>query len=463
MKTTLKLTAIASVAILLTACGGGGGGGGGSVADTPAPATPSTPAPATPSTPAPATPSTPAPATPSTPAPATPSTPAPATPSTPAPATPSTPAPVISQDQYGNQLGIAAPYVMNNSTFVKEKVNLTLTSAGTPTTYDSGWSNTAYTERTLQESWINGDVQAAWAAGWTGKGQKIGIIDDFTANDSTEVYSGTVDGVTVSIPFTHGQLVSAIAGGKLSSINFSGTAGSQTFTGTYSFDKPIYGVAKDANVYRNDFLTHQGTGLFDTMKGWSDNNHALWKSLTVVNLSLGANISSGQTYNALYNANISTANATVNVPDAVFVKAAGNEGGYASADFTNSVLVNSTAYGNKTLIVGALDQTGALASYSNRAGSVASIQNRFLVADGSGLADTALAQGTSFAAPRVAGYAAIVRHKFAALDAPTTATHLLNTAKWNSAWGTKNATTQAIYGQGEASLSQALAPTSRLR
>ena len=416
MNTTFKLTTIAAVAMVLTACGGGGGGGG-SIASTP---TTPTPAP--------------------------------------------TPAPVISQDQYGNRLGEAAPYVMNNSTFIKEKVNLTLTSGGTQTTYDSGWSNTAYTERTLQESWINGDVQAAWAAGWTGKGQKIGIIDDFTANDSTEVYSGTVNGVTVSIPFTHGQLVSAIAGGKLSSINFSGTAGSQTFTGTYSFDKPIYGVAKDANVYRNDFLTHQGTGLFDTMKGWSDNNHALWKSLTVVNLSLGTGPAASQTaFNNAYVPQLATANSTTNIPDAVFVKAAGNDNTYAGNDVSNAVLVNSTSYGNKTLIVGALDQTGNLASYSNRAGSVASIQNRFLVADGSGLADTSLAQGTSFAAPRVAGYAAIVRHKFAALDAPTTATHLLNTAKWNSAWGTKNATTQAIYGQGEASLSQALAPTSRLR
>lgn len=36
MKTTLKLTAVAAVAMALTACGGGGGGGGSSIANTPA-------------------------------------------------------------------------------------------------------------------------------------------------------------------------------------------------------------------------------------------------------------------------------------------------------------------------------------------------------------------------------------------------------------------------------------------
>ena len=415
MKTLFKLTAIASVAIVLTACGGGGGGGG-SV---------------------------------------------------------SAPAPEA-HDKYGNRLGIAAPYVMERLEFVKERTIRTSPSGAL--NYDSGFNNTEYTERTLQEGWINGDVQAAWASGWTGKGQKIAILDDFTANDKSELSTTTVNGVTTSVPFTHGDLVSLIAGGSRSSFNFSGNAGGEDFTGTYFLDKPIYGVAKDAEIYRNDYLTHQGNGLFATMQSWSANvgaGGALWRSMTVVNLSLGNRNSASLTqaqWSTNYSAQLAIANATTNVPDAVFVKAAGNEGlSYAAWDIGNSVLATSSAYKDKTIIVGALDREGGnIASYSNRPGigstqPTISVRDRFLVADGTGLVGSNFEQGTSFAAPRVAGYAAIVRHKFSALDAPTTASHLLNTTKWNAAWGAKDATTQAIYGQGEASLSQALAPSRRLR
>src|ERR1035437_10840577 len=38
----------------------------------------------------------------------------------------------------------------------------------------------------LQGVWITPDVKAAWAQGWTGAGVKIGVLDDFTANDVSE-------------------------------------------------------------------------------------------------------------------------------------------------------------------------------------------------------------------------------------------------------------------------------------
>jgi subtilisin family serine protease len=65
--------------------------------------------------------------------------------------------------------------------------------------------------------------------------------------------------------------------------------------------------------------------------------------------------------------------------------------------------------------------------------------------------------GTSFAAPRVAGYVAILRQKYPNLSAADAASIILSTAKWNTAWGPKNAANQAIYGQGEADLGHALA------
>lgn len=113
--------------------------------------------------------------------------------------------------------------------------------------------------------------------------------------------------------------------------------------------------------------------------------------------------------------------------------------------------------------MGALDSpAGRLADYSNKAGSYA---DRFVVADGRGIHNTegGYVDGTSFAAPRVAGYAAIIRHKYPNLSAANTARVILDSAVWNPAWGDKTPATQALYGQGEASLSRALVHAGTLR
>lgn len=76
--------------------------------------------------------------------------------------------------------------------------------------------------------------------------------------------------------------------------------------------------------------------------------------------------------------------------------------------------------------------------------------------------------GTSYAARRVAGYAAIVRQKFSNLAAANTAEIILMTARYDtlSCYGTGSGATggydKAIHGQGEASHSLALAPVGYL-
>ena len=106
--------------------------------------------------------------------------------------------------------------------------------------------------------------------------------------------------------------------------------------------------------------------------------------------------------------------------------------------------------------------SAGLAAYSNRAGSHA---ERFIVADGRSFqgADGSFVEGASFAVPRVSDYAVFLRQKFPNLNAPPTASIILDTAQWQSAWGEKNGANQAVYGQGEASLAHALAPVGALR
>ena len=69
---------------------------------------------------------------------------------------------------------------------------------------------------------------------------------------------------------------------------------------------------------------------------------------------------------------------------------------------------------------------------------------------------------SSYAAPRVAGYVAIIEQKFPNLTPVSTASILLQTARYDTLTCYPNCD-PAIYGAGEASLSRALAPVGRLR
>jgi hypothetical protein len=348
----------------------------------------------------------------------------------------------------------------------------------------------------LQEAWITPEVRNAWAQGWTGKGVRIGVIDDFTPDEFTDFLEVPIDptcetepGVTFCLTrssalfrMTHGDQVSAIAGGSITSLqgawvaagNFSTPFDFGLFAGvgdvSITLSAPVHGVAKDAQIHRSDFLTYQRAtnGLFSEFKRWGDATDAagqLYRQLKVINLSLGGTSRNPKQNVAAYQNQLAYANAS-NVPDAVYVKAAGNSACTASStdcDPLNAVLFNAANFKNKTLLVGALTQpNGRMASYSNRAGNYA---ERFVVADGRGIqgTDGSFVEGTSFAAPRVSGYAAILRQKFPNLNAAQTASIILDTAQWQGAWGEKNAANQAVYGQGEASLGRALAPVGALR
>jgi subtilisin family serine protease len=132
---------------------------------------------------------------------------------------------------------------------------------------------------------------------------------------------------------------------------------------------------------------------------------------------------------------------------------------------------------------GFVSSLATIESYSNIAGSDSSVSSRFLVASGTtpfsngymarngvaiegttfGPDGSALsATGTSYAAPRVAGYVAILRSKFPNLDAVKSSSIILDTARYDTLTCHPNCD-PTIYGKGEASLSRALAPVGRLR
>jgi subtilisin family serine protease len=168
-----------------------------------------------------------------------------------------------------------------------------------------------------------------------------------------------------------------------------------------------------------------------------------------------------------------------NFSNAVIINAAGNDNLDTKYSLTALALSGNTNVASRLLVVGALDKNGTVASpatkasYSNYAGSSSAISDRFVMANGTmpwtagsvKIGGTNFAgdySGTSFAAPLVAGYAAIVMQKFPNLSAASTSNIILDTARTDTL-SCHPSCSSAIYGKGEASLSRALAPVGSLR
>lgn len=368
---------------------------------------------------------------------------------------------------------------------------------------------------------LDSSVLSAWASGWTGKGSTISVIDDFT-NASititnltptftrTATYdSGTYGQVQAShqmaykwnILHTHGALVANIAGGdadgQQSTASFTSAVESDTKTScsivragtgankhTSDCDanyyiqsltapsktlnlsyKRVAGIAKEANVVPNNLNLSSSQNPIQTvtdLQGHLRNSSALG----FINLSLGADIpTTGKTFSQVMSAVEGSPIPKIN---SVVTVAAGNGGrACATEDLSgcNAVaiaLAYQTASNASTIIVGALSGSGSnqnIATYSTRAGILAP---RFILASGesgySGLA------GTSFAAPRVAGVAAILGQRFPKLTPPQIANIILLSADKdiNNDGANDFSGVSTIYGHGKLSLTRALALASSL-
>ncbi|MBA1142370.1 MULTISPECIES: S8/S53 family peptidase [Mesorhizobium] len=257
--------------------------------------------------------------------------------------------------------------------------------------------------------WMSPDIGEAWAAGYTGSGVSITVVDDFTIENRFEGDLG--HGTQMQ---RHGEWVAESAGM----------------------------VAPGANMFKRDYLDNSSIRLQD--------------DLNVINLSyeLMEPLSQYPLERSIVDAARSGA--------AVVTKSAGNDGIAIGTPIQGNidVLAVSLIGMPSAIFVGALDHNGTpgrkaeLATYSNYAGSDPEVQNQFLTvgveSDKTGL------HGTSQAAPVVSGYAAIVGSKFTSATPTQVRNQLLDTARTDTLVNYNPAT----YGRGEASLSRALAPAS---
>jgi len=265
-------------------------------------------------------------------------------------------------------------------------------------------------------NWQSSEVNAAFNSGYTGQGTRITVVDEYRATAQQ---------------FTGRMLA----------------AGLQRQTHGYWTSEEANLTAPGATIVRQQFATGAPIALAST-------------GLNVINASYGLVAAYGLTNVRLGGTETSMVNYAKN-GQAVVVKAAGNDAVnmltsnvYGQNDYLSVNLKGAKS----AIFVGALDKNGSttskanLASYSNKAGTDAVVQKQFLMA-GVAANQTGLA-GTSFAAPIVSGYAAVLGSKFKTAGATQITNQLLNTARTD----TINGYNVAVHGRGEASLTRALAP-----
>jgi len=300
------------------------------------------------------------------------------------------------------------------------------------------------------------DILSAWNQGWTGSGRNVLIVDNFALSSNHGINTMMITNLTAP-------------GASLFALQFDSINGAPSGTAK-TINNANLSSSRSINVVNASFGSNWIGGGYTSTYGQAPSleSYLLAYTLNQSNISAWTNFFSGSS--SVTNLN--------NVSSAVIVKSAGNDGLITGFDLYADSYASNASIRPRLLLVGALDKDGTvndkatIATYSNIAGTNATIADRFVVANGntpylnnSLKIDGNLVgwgAGTSFAAPRVAGYAAIVMHKFPNLDAAKTSSIILDTARYDTLTCHPNCN-QSIYGKGEASLSRALAPVGRLR
>ena len=342
------------------------------------------------------------------------------------------------------------------------------------------------------------DVRTAWRQGWTGAGANILIMDDFRAFGLVGEPTNRYDPRGV-----HGYTV--------------GMAANQIAPGATYYGLEAAIAASSDRRFSRVLTTYRQGGLRQTNNVEVRGNIP---TIHVVNQSFGEGPvdfyvterelrsafdrrTNDPKFRDVANSHTTPTPLSIALSDAVITKSAGNNYGADSAFVISNVRLVSTHAPNtreRAIIVGALDRfartstvgehdsvssRARIAYYSNVAGQFPQMQERFLVEYGGSpydenaylcSASTTTScnnlqvvtenvftdRGTSYAAPRVAGFAALVRGKFPGLGGAQTAKILLDTATYQGLACHPNCNV-AIYGQGRVDILDALSPIGKLQ
>jgi hypothetical protein len=284
----------------------------------------------------------------------------------------------------------------------------------------------------------------AFAAGGTGAGVLVGVVDT-GVQQSQDDLQGAISPLSADIVTgrnqpsgvdLHATFIADIIAARYNDFGTIGVA----------YQSTILNVrADDPGTCTSDAKTSKcGFSDADLSRGM---DYARLNGAKVINLSVGGSDPFGPQFElALQHA----------VNAGIIVTVAAGNNGDANADYPGQYAVDPR-YAGMVIAVGASDATNALASYSNKAGSAAA---GYLVAPGDNLVTTCTSSnscwrvsGTSFAAPEVAGAAALMLQAFPNLTPQQVVHILLTTADDLGAPGV-----DAVYGNGLLDVARAFAP-----
>lgn len=273
----------------------------------------------------------------------------------------------------------------------------------------------------------------AWEDGWTGLGVTVGVVDEFNSNGQVDSHGDWVTIVVNSVaPEATLDLRNISTGDGVLSIqaalaafdlleqagvpiinNSWGTPRSATYN--IGFDNDVAALVADFEATSTDAVDSAGESI-DGLFVWAAGNNAVECESLV---------------------------ASRRIEDCELFAA-----------YVAGIRDNGNVVAEDDIWVGALaDGSNTMANYSLQAGD---LKNDFIVAHDDVLA-SGDAAGTSFAAPRVAGAAALVKQKFPNLTSKQLKRVLLETATDLGASGVDD-----VYGYGKLNIERALSPIGSL-
>ncbi len=284
---------------------------------------------------------------------------------------------------------------------------------------------------------------AAYTAGSTGRGVKIGIVDS-GINPNLPEFAGKIDPASRDVASNrgivdtegHGTAVSAVAAAARDGLGTMGVA----------FDATIlsFNTSDPTDCDPDDGCQHSDADIVQAI------DLARLNGAKVINISLGGPDPSGSVNAAIARA----ASAGI-----LIVLSAGNSGDEPGGQNPEAFALSASGAGN-VIIAGAMDSSRLMADFSNRAGTGAS---RYLTAIGVRVrapdhtGSSFLWSGTSFSAPVISGAAALLASAFPNLTGQQIMEILLSSADDAGAAGI-----DSIFGRGILNIQRAFQPQGSL-
>lgn len=333
----------------------------------------------------------------------------------------------------------------------------TPTPTPTPTPPPTGNFNTAETRRSDGVN-FHGAI-TAYQAGATGQGVLAGVIDDGIDQDSPE-FAGRISSASADVAGSRGINGEGTHGTNVAQVLLGGKNDVGTFGIAFNANLLVLRADRPGSCATEDPENDESGCRFGESAIAAGLDRAVTAGARVVNISLGGEDPPGTTLRA--------AVARATAAGIVVILSAGNEGDTtANGNDPNNpdpfAQGMRDAGGGLVIIAGSVDENGAISDFSNRAGRyvgsyLSALGEGVCCAYENGVLKTEgnfvfVLNGTSFAAPQVAGAVALLAQAFPNLTGQQIVQLLYQSARDAGAAGD-----DAIYGQGILDIARAFQP-----